>query len=67
MGVAHAADPVDRGGLIWAIGGAIRLLSPWPTGQAFAWQHIHRRFASVPGVSSMVGVGIRLAWLRSGS
>jgi hypothetical protein len=38
-----------------------KLLSPWPTeNEPFAWQRVHR---FVGWVSSMVGVGIIVAWL----
>ena len=50
-------------GAAWTIWGNYlpKLLSPWPTeGEPFAWQRVHR---FVGWVSSMVGVGIIMAWL----
>jgi hypothetical protein len=50
-------------GAAWAIWGNYlpKLLSPWPTeGEPFAWQRVHR---FVGWLSSMVGVGIIVAWL----
>jgi hypothetical protein len=50
-------------GAAWTIWGNYlpKLLSPWPAeGEPFAWQRVHR---FVGWVSSMVGVGIIVAWL----
>ena len=50
-------------GAAWTIWGNYlpKLLSPWPTErEPFAWQRVHR---FVGWVSSMVGVGLIVAWL----